>query len=326
VSRKNKSDDLSRVGEKLLRIAEGIAEKEQPEPEGSPPLSEFVHAYREWIIVERGRPGTQQEQAERWQLIVHGLLSASDVEAAIRLLIRYARVMWDRRGPSQLRIEGDSAVLVFTEPFRPGPEGLMAALWHLALTVCELEFLANATFPGVSGRVVHDQCLPEGVARLLFGRSLKFSQPEVALVIPRHQLRRPIVARSSDLSNFFSELLPLTLGSATREPLSIRSLVSGMIRDDKRGAEFRDSSLEAVSSRLGMSSATLRRRLADEGVSFREVRDETYNTLTQAWLLQNELAIEEIAARLGYSDSYAFRRFFRRLNGCSPSEFRLQFR
>lgn len=313
-------ENLSPMGERLLHIAQEIT-GEAPEAQSPAPLSEFVQTYREWITVERGRAGSQDEQAERWQLIVHGMLSASDLQGAIELLIRYANVMWDGRGPSELRIDGKDAFLIFKEPFRPGPEGLIAAIWQLSLTICKLEFLSRAALTGAAGSVVHDRCVHDGVLDLLFGRSILFEQEEVALIFPRHHLRRPVVARTTDLPRFFQELLPLTLGVKRGSP-SIRSLMSGLMRDDKRGPEYRDSNFTDVANRLGMSAATARRRLVEEGTSFREVRDTVFNDLARAWLGQTEISVEEVAARLGYSDSFAFRRFFRRINGCSPTGFR----
>lgn len=314
------NDGLSPTGKRLITIVQELA-NDLHDTHAPAPLSEFVQIYREWISVERGRRGTQKEQAERWQLVVHGMLSANDLAGAIDLLIRYAKIMWGGRGPCELRLEGDSAVLVFEEPFRAGPEGLIAAIWPLALTLCQLEFLAGAVLAGTFGQVPHSCCLQENMVELLFGRPLKYDQREIALVFPRHHLYRPIVARVDNLPKFFQELLPLTLG-ARREPLSVQSLVIGLLRDDKRGPLYRKSSFEDTAARLSMSSATLRRRLAEEGTSFRELRDSVYDELARAWLLQNEIPIEDIAARLGYSDPFAFRRFFWRTNGCSPSTFR----
>jgi len=312
--------DLSPTAERLLSIGQELA-NESALASAPAPLSEFVQIYREWISVERRRQGTQQEQAERWQLIVHAMVSAPDLSAAIDLLIRFARVIWDGRGPVELRLEGKEAVLVFNEPFRGGPEGLIAAIWQLTLTLCLLEFLAGAAFSGASGRVQHEPSLPEGMVDLLFGRPIEFGQPCVALVFPRQHLRRPVVPRAADLPGFFAELLPLTLG-ASREVPSFRSLTTGLLRDDKRGPEFRETQFSDVAARLGMSRATLRRRLTSEDTSFRELRDEVYDDLARAWLQQADIPIEQIAARLGFSDTFAFRRFFRRMNHCSPSAYR----
>lgn len=314
------SDALSPTGQRLIQIAEDVS-RTDVSSEHLSPLSEFVQTYREWIASNRGKFGTQQQQAEQWQLVMYAMVTARDIEEAILRLIRFGKVVWGERGPSELRSDGENAALVFTEPFRAGPEGLIAAIWLLALTLCELEFLANARFNGASGRVLHESCLPDGVARLLFAAPIAFQSADVALLIPRHYLQRPVMARAADLPRFFGQLLPLTLG-ARQAPPSMESMVSGLIRDDKLGPDCREPSLANVAARLGMSTATLRRRLRDEGISYRLVKEGVYNALAKDWLNQIDIAIGEVAIRLDFSDSFAFRRFFRRLNGMSPSAFR----
>lgn len=312
------AEPLSLAGERLLRLAEGVSGGGQNRPE---PLSEFVQTYREWITLERGRTGTQQQQTEAWQLIFRAMMTAGNLDEAIRLLIRFGKVVWGERGPAAVRIEGDLAVLAFSEPFRAGPEGLVAAIWPLALTLCELEFLAGASLGGASGRVIHEACLPDGVARLLFGSPMAFAQGEVALVLPITCLAWPVNARTDDLPEFFAQLLPLTLGVGKAVP-AIAALAAGLIREDCRGPDFRESNVKNVAARLGMSAPSLRRRLQEEGTGFRAVKDGVHNTLAQEWLQRGEFSMAEIAVRLGFSDAFAFRRFFRRLNGCAPSAFR----
>ena len=311
-------DKLSPTGERLIHFAEEISG--EPDAENPAPLSEFVQTYREWITVDRGR-GTQEEQAERWQLVVQGVISAPDIASAVAMLIRYTKVIWDGQGPVDLRVDGSDAILAFNEPSRPGREGLISAIWPLALNVCLLEFLAGTALTGASGTVTQTKCLPDAVLDLLFGCPIQFGQEGLALVFPKNHLRRPVVARAADLPRFFGELMPLTLGARRGSP-SIQSMISGLLRDDKRGPIYRSTSFADVAGKLGMSAATLRRRLGEEGSSFRGIRDRVFNDLARAWLEQADIPVEEIAARLGYSDSYAFRRFFWRMNGCAPTSLR----
>ena len=315
-----RAESLSPTGKRLLEIAEGVSRRDLSDEAGERPslLSEFVQIYREWIATHRGKFGTQQEQAEQWQLVMHAMVTAPTIEAAIGQLIRFGKVVWGDRGPAELRIEGDHAALIFAEPYRAGPEGLIAGIWLLALTLCELEFLADTRFDGVSGRVVHDCLLPEGIVRLLFGAPIAFGAGEVALIIPRQHLRRSVMARPADLPRFFGQLLPLTLG-ARRTPPSIESMVAGLLRDDKLGPEIRVPTLENVATRLGMSTASLRRRLRHEGVTYRQVKEAVFNALARGWLSQRDISVAAVASRLDFSDSFAFRRFFRRLNGIPPS-------
>ena len=317
-------DVLAEVSARLLRTAKGTLREVAPHrlSDAQPlALSEFVQVYREWITLERGELGTQQQQADQWQLLVHCMVNAATIGDAIAQFLHFAPVVWGQRAPSGLREEGDVAALLFNETFRPGPEGLVAEIWMLSLILSTLEFLANTRFSGASGRVIHEACLPDGVARLLFNAPITYDQGEVALLVPRHYLRRPVAVRASDLPQFFRQLLPLTLGAARAVP-DMRTMIAGLIRDHKQGPAYLDISRSHVAAMLGVSEATMRRRLGGEGVTFRQVKDEVFNALAREWLDAGDVSVATITARLGFSDTFAFRRFFVRQNGFAPSRFR----
>jgi AraC-like DNA-binding protein len=302
---------------RLLRSAEGTLLA------GPPALPEFVGVYREWITLERGELGTQQEQALQWQMLVHCMVTAATIEEAVQRFLYFAPVVWGERAPSALRTEGEQAALVFHDPFRPGPEGLISAIWMQSLMLSTVEFLAQAKFRGASGRVIHPPILPEGVARLLFGAPIDYAASEAALLLPHVDLRRPVLVRASDLPTFFRQVLPLTLGAGRAVP-ETRTMVAGLIRDHKQGPEWHEISRRRVAAMLGMSEATMRRRLRDEGTTFRAIRDLVYSELAIGWLESGAVGVGEIAARLGFSDAFAFRRFFARHHGKPPSAYRVR--
>ncbi|MEY4161124.1 MAG: hypothetical protein RLZZ136_1745 [Pseudomonadota bacterium] len=318
-------DALAEVSVRLLRSAQGTLRETRGGPSDETPhtLSDFVQVYREWITLERGELGSQQRQADQWQMLVHCMINAPTIHAAIGHLLHFTPVVWGNRAPIALRDDDDVYTLVFNEPFRPGAEGLVAELWMLSLILSTLEFLGGVQFFGASGRVIHDSCLPDGVARLLFGAPVAYGQNDVALLMPRHHLRRPVTARPADLPLFFQQLLPLTLGAARAIP-ETRAMVAGLIRDHKQGPIYREINRGAVAAMLGLSEATMRRRLKAEGTTFRQIRDKVYNDLAIEWLASADITIGTIASRLSFSDAFAFRRFFSRLNGRSPTYLRNQ--
>lgn len=77
----------------------------------------------------------------------------------------------------------------------------------------------------------------------------------------------------------------------------------------------------AVARRLGMSVASLRRRLAERGTSFRAVRHDTLRSLA-ATRLESGHPVAAIAEELGFSDGRSFARAFRGWTGQSPREYR----
>lgn len=80
----------------------------------------------------------------------------------------------------------------------------------------------------------------------------------------------------------------------------------------------REPDLESLAARLKMPSWTLRRKLAEEGVGFRELLNDTRRDLALAYIRDTELAFGEIAYLLGFASAEAFARAFKRWSGETP--------
>lgn len=72
---------------------------------------------------------------------------------------------------------------------------------------------------------------------------------------------------------------------------------------------------------LGMSVATLRRRLEAEGVGFRQLRRDSLNARAQS-MLTGGAHPRDVAEELGFSDLRSFNRAFKAWNGVTPQWFR----
>lgn len=96
--------------------------------------------------------------------------------------------------------------------------------------------------------------------------------------------------------------------------LSVERAIAGSLT---RGAHIED-----IAADLNMSGRTLRRRLAEQGLSFESLLDNARRTRVLSLLANPRLLFEQIASEAGYSDVRSFRRAFRRWTGVSPSEFR----
>ncbi|WP_411817189.1 helix-turn-helix domain-containing protein [Hyphococcus sp. DH-69] len=75
-----------------------------------------------------------------------------------------------------------------------------------------------------------------------------------------------------------------------------------------------------VASQMNISVATLRRRLSDEGTSFRELRRDVLNETAQRLLLDGQ-TVADVAEAIGFSEFRAFNRAFRDWNGVTPKAF-----
>lgn len=79
---------------------------------------------------------------------------------------------------------------------------------------------------------------------------------------------------------------------------------------------------EEVARAMFVSKRTLARRLQQEGSGYRQIRDEVLCELASQFLRQTNRSVESVSASLGYHDSAAFRKAFRRWTGRTPSQFR----
>ena len=77
-----------------------------------------------------------------------------------------------------------------------------------------------------------------------------------------------------------------------------------------------------VARTLGLSVRSLHRRLAQDGLSFRMLTEETRKELAEGLLRDERYSLSEIAFLTGFSEQSAFNRAFKRWIGRSPAQHR----
>ena len=80
-------------------------------------------------------------------------------------------------------------------------------------------------------------------------------------------------------------------------------------------------SLENAASELGMSGRTLRRKLSESGTSYQQELDAVRQKLAREYFARGGESVTEVAMMLGFADSSAFAKAFRRWTGMSPSDY-----
>lgn len=101
--------------------------------------------------------------------------------------------------------------------------------------------------------------------------------------------------------------------------------VAGQVRSRILHNQQAFPSMQQVADELHLDPRTLRRRLTDEGTSFRSVVADVRRARAEQ-LLTGSLAIEAIAEQLGYAETASFTHAFTRWTGSSPSQFRAALR
>jgi AraC-like DNA-binding protein len=144
---------------------------------------------------------------------------------------------------------------------------------------------------------------------------LAFDAPISFLRIPAETLTE--VCRFSDPIAYRHAIAELEKALERRSgPLSFSRTVRLLLDESN---DLRSS--RSVAAELSMSASTLKRRLAQEGTTFRELRESSLRERAVLRLLGRTSTVSEIASDLGYSDLTNFSHAFKRWTGESPSQF-----
>jgi AraC-like DNA-binding protein len=151
----------------------------------------------------------------------------------------------------------------------------------------------------------------------LLGGPVRFRQPSNQLVFDARWLdRRP------GLGNALTYAAVLEVCDRFVDELRRRAGVVGNVRHLLLTNLMQNLSLRDVARELGMSVRTLRRRLADQGASYRQLTDELRRDVAINYLRETDMTVEDIAYALGFSDAANFRQAFRRWTSATPQRFR----
>jgi len=154
-------------------------------------------------------------------------------------------------------------------------------------------------------------------AQKVLGAPCAFNSETNLIRFPAHLLENSLGALARPKALNHARLSHQVAQRRRRMPTALR--VRHLIFQDLNDGGF---SQEQVARSLGMSSRTLRRRLADEGVSFQSLLDECRMRLAAfEFRTRPDASIAQTALRLGYSEHSTFTRAFLRWNGMPPQSY-----
>jgi AraC-like DNA-binding protein len=152
----------------------------------------------------------------------------------------------------------------------------------------------------------------------VFGCPVRFDQPNYAIVFPRALVDR----RQPHADPMLSAVLRETADNLHRQSTGASSFAERVRHALRYEQDLVNVDFDRLASRWGMTRRTLRRRLSAEGQSLSDLLDEACCRQAKEELRRQDESIKEIAERLGYSETSAFHRAFKRWTGQTPTEFR----
>lgn len=249
-------------------------------------------------------------------LLGNALMSCRTLRQAAEFLVQHNPVK-TAQGSVRFAFDQDSAVLSMVPGIEvPGAANFMTEAFFAA-AVTAISELTGMELEGCRIEFAFQPAMPEETYCRLLGMPVSFGKTGNRFIGPREAVDLPLVAAG----NVVADMYVRQCGKLLREQGRAESYASE-VRRVLLNARGEVASEYEVASRLHMSGRTLRRRLACEGTSFREILDDSRNELAKGYLRETRLSIAEVGGLLGFEDAANFRRAFRRWNGCSPQDFR----
>ncbi|MES2919739.1 MAG: AraC family transcriptional regulator ligand-binding domain-containing protein [Pseudomonadota bacterium] len=152
-----------------------------------------------------------------------------------------------------------------------------------------------------------------------FGLPVRFDRPENKFIFPWSGLQQPLLTSNRNAHAALVATLEQQLHARTlHKPLtqSVRTLLTRALAN---GSPLQ---AEALAQELGLSTRTLSRRLGEESTSLPALVDAVRMERAEWLLVSSDTPIARIAREVGYSETAAFSRAFKRHKGMAPSALR----
>jgi AraC-like DNA-binding protein len=151
----------------------------------------------------------------------------------------------------------------------------------------------------------------------VLGFPVRFGQSTTRIVFERRILDEPQLHADVEVERVLEGQADRRLRALSAASVSAR--VRAPVEQQYGGNR---PSMNHVARRMWLSSRSLRRRLRAEGVTYEEVAQDAVAELARRLLQDPATTIQQVAARLGFSEASAFHRAFKRWIGLTPTEFR----
>ena len=283
--------------------------------------SEDVSRLWEVAIARSGNPavglaGARHPRPGHFGVVAYALMSAPNLLGILQRVVRYTGVVSDAAEATlQPRGHGHRLILRLHQGAGVVPDLRYAFDLLMLLSFCR--WATARSLAATTVELSHRGGTARQAIEAAFECPVRFGTAENAMIFSQDDIRQALPTSHDRLlavhDQMATEQLERILGPAivTR----VRAAVSRRLPD---GAP----TLSAIAGTLGTSVRTLSRRLAEAGVSFQQLVDDTRHELAETYLARAELSLADVAYLLGFKDQGSFFRAARRWFDMTPRQFR----
>jgi AraC-like DNA-binding protein len=250
--------------------------------------------------------------------LCHAVLHAESLELALRRLLRGLGILLDDVH-AELVVEGGDAAVRITNRIADPEARRFADETFLILVNGIASWLVGRRIPLTLAEFAHPRPDHAGEYAVMYSQALRFDAERTAVHFDAAHLGAPIIQDEASLRKFL-RTAPRSVFLRYKNEDSWTARVRRRLRGSIGTGEW--PRLEDLAREFRVAPTTLRRRLEAEGTSYQGVKDELRRDAAVHQLLGTRLSIAEIASALGFQETSAFHRAFKRWSGVQPGEYR----
>lgn len=250
--------------------------------------------------------------------LAKGAQVANDVEAVLSWFVTNQTIISDQSAVHIEKMDSEVAIIV-AHPCENKDQGMLleaitGLIWRLLQESTNLEIaLLRVEF-------AHTKSVPLDTYEAFFQAPVLFQTNRNALVFARETLSVPIRHANSQMFSFierhFTELRQQLEND--RYPIALAKLRQSIMENAVQG----NYGAAAAAARANISLRTAQRLAKQHGTSLNKLIDEIRLANAKSFLSDIEIDIAMVGQLVGYTDTRAFRRAFKRWTGMSPKEYR----
>lgn len=255
-----------------------------------------------------------------FRLLCYGLVGAKDMRGALERLAGFLRALPAFPLEVDIPEEGNEiSIFVNLRPRKPSDQ--LSLVVGLGSTARLLAWMLRRNLTPTRIELPFSPPANDDLMRTLLDAPVVIDSDRAALIIDSSWLGCPIMRDESDIEDLIAHA-PRGILARPRYQTSVADQVRGILEAGIRNGELPHA--DEVATRLNISQQTLRRRLADEGTSTRELTEAVRRDAAISSLVKGEEAIATLSQRLGFSEQSTFARAFRQWTGSTPGAYRRQ--
>lgn len=245
----------------------------------------------------------------------HAWLASSSLRTALLRAQRFNRMLDETVASEITETKGLIKVTYKLHREHPCPDFAADGQLSCILALCRLNF-GEELLPVDVTMKRHEPESPQ-LWHDHFGVQVRFGQPCDSIAFSASDADRKLTSSNRELVGSDEDLVRRHLVYMDRK--NIESRVRLAILEELPSGGVTE---ERLATQLNMSTRNLHRKLADGGATFSSLLLEVRKELADRYIRDSKYSITEIAFMLGYAETSAFSRAFRKWFDASPTEFR----